>query len=214
MSPREFVFQIEEQWASKEPLTQVQTQTMIGKLSRFEDVQRQRILDWLLEHCKFRPKVPDIFDAARELGMLERTVQSSVDRHEWHRTDCRLCGGEGRLQVWQRFWNEGERRASSVTKIYRYGSLEAMEHKPEPGEYSFIFRCSCHAGDAPTLPQGWPRWSGNVHQSHLETPEAAKTEPTRQDFLRVGQVAGTARRQPEPKGGAWLEKQEELEDVL
>lgn len=210
MSPYDLVRGIEENW--RKEFSQVQIQTLVRKIDRFTEEQRDKIFDWLLENCKFAPKVPDIFDAARELNLLERQARSNVDQHEWHKTNCRLCGGEGRLQVWRRTWAENGYQHQSLTKIYPYAAIEAMEHKPEPGEYSFIYRCSCQAGDAATLPEKWPKWSGDVHPSYLKTREAQ--QPTRADLMLVKQIAGTARNQLEPRGGEWLERQDEQEELL
>ncbi len=88
MTPVEFVLALEEQWT---PLTPEQQRIYHNKLGRFSPDQLYEIFDELLDNCKYKPKIADIIDAARELSFL----QKSRERRTLGRKRCTTCEETG-----------------------------------------------------------------------------------------------------------------------
>jgi hypothetical protein len=74
-----------------------------------------------------------------------------------------MCEGEGRLYtVWSQYREIRDGEAVEMERLEHvmgYSSNRARQYRSRPGEYGFIARCSCPAGDAITLSRGWPKWS-------------------------------------------------------
>ena len=90
------------------------------------------------------------------------------------------------------------RTETGIKREVRFSTLRPYSDKRwigctlAPGECSFVFRCSCPAGDAPSLPTGWPKWNtereGQQTRSYQQEREIA-TRPERQGgFVSAGKV--------------------------
>ena len=88
MTPAEFVLAIEDYW---KPLAPKNQRLYVNKVGRFNPTQLDCIFDRLLEDCQWTPKIKDIFDAARNLGFL----QASIERKTLGNKACRFCEGIG-----------------------------------------------------------------------------------------------------------------------
>lgn len=152
-----FLTQCEEAFGGK-TYTLGQKAAFTEKCSRFTERELNRIYSDLLETSKYLPKIADVYDAARSMGMLD-TEERPV--HRWDATDCGLCRGEGRLMiVWHCFRElQGDRlkEIEELTQLMPYS--QGLDYKQKPNEYRSIFRCRCLAGDALTIPKSFPKWS-------------------------------------------------------
>jgi hypothetical protein len=133
------------------------------RLRRFSPEQLIQMLNALIDECRTFPSPADIAKAAEKLGYsaIDRTA---YQQHHWEPTDCKLCRGEGRLcVVWlatAEVRNDERKEAHALTQILPYQqSCASTGLKMGPGEYRTLFRCSCTAGDAVSLPKAWPKWS-------------------------------------------------------
>src|SRR6266704_6421918 len=98
MNTPDFLKKCAQAFPGKE-LTEDQVAIYTEKLARFDERQLNRIHAEIIETCKYFPKIADIYDAARSMGMLTVPEQPI---HHWQPTACGLCHGEGRLLiVWQ-----------------------------------------------------------------------------------------------------------------
>lgn len=142
--------------------TDEQRAAFLAKLDVFSDADLPRIYSGILEVCKKLPTVADIFSFAG--GWITQPRETKV--HTWIPTTCELCSGEGRIvTVWQRYFDRGRHRdCERLQHVMPYSSVEAVSYKPGDGEYVRFARCCCPAGDAATVPAGWPRWSHDVPQ--------------------------------------------------
>jgi hypothetical protein len=136
----------------------------MDKLSRFTAEQLAKLYEQLLEQCRVLPKIADVFEAARVLGLL--TIEAEFHPHRWEFKSCHLCHGEGRLlSVWLTYRDmtpKGPVPMQRLVKLFGYSTTEAAEYKLQPGEYHVFARCSCPAGEAPTVSKAWPRWKANI----------------------------------------------------
>ncbi len=150
-----FLKECSELWVGKE-LTPKQEEFYGLKLSRFSDKEIGKIFEWLTENCKFFPKIADIFEAARHCGFMDRVKEYKP--HTWTPTDCRLCGGSGQLSAFyeQLFDPINAKRYLELRKVMQFESSVPTARDHEWTHY--YFRCSCPAGEAPTLESGLPRW--------------------------------------------------------
>jgi hypothetical protein len=126
------------------------------KLRRFTNDELNAIFDKVLETTRNFPKIRDIYDAARDCGFLQ-TEMPQFRSHDWKESACNLCHGEGRLLViWQLAYEENgwEEHRLKVIRPYSAPEIETGAH-----DFRTLFRCQCSAGDASTIPAGWPKWS-------------------------------------------------------
>lgn len=191
MNADEFVLAIEDGWGKN--LTDKQSRRYVGYLTRFDGGQLERILEQLEQDCKYVPKIGHIHDAATTLG-FNSTQPRTTPLHEWEETNCRLCHGEGRIEViFEWMYDETLHPIRKLRRIFQYSGSERLDYRPVKGEYSYIFRCACLAGEAPGLSRKWPRW----HGSNELAPVTKQVERADEDDLRtVRQIAARARRQP------------------
>lgn len=136
------------------------------KLRRFSPQQLLEILNKVLEEAKYFPKVSEIYKAAQELGFLQQD-RDDFRAHRWRASDCRLCKGEGRLCVtWlvtSEIQNEQRVEVHALSRIIPYvESCDSKAFTLQKGEFRSLFRCSCLAGEAVTIPKSWPQWSRNI----------------------------------------------------
>lgn len=178
MSPNEFIRQIERTWDRE--LEADQALIYLRKLERFSDAELQAIFDRVIESSKYMPRIADIYSAATDLEMLAKPAADGSKSHTWERTDCKLCEGEGRLNVIMQT-TYGEATASGRDKTVRFADLGPYSDKKwigypwQEGFNSYIFRCSCEAGEAETIPKAWPRWDPDRHRR--ADVEAKEPEP-------------------------------------
>jgi hypothetical protein len=139
-----------------------------AKLQRFSDAERRGIYDWLLENCKFFPKIADIYEAARAAGYLDKVTEYRP--HQWTPTDCRLCGGSGLMAA---FWiqeftvgEHGKKQILRLNEIMPYHQSTATLNA-NPDNVRTVYRCRCDGGNAPALGKGIPKWSAD-HRSVIE----------------------------------------------
>ena len=160
MTSGEFLLRCEDLFPGK-ALTDAQAKVYHEKLSRFDSRQLAKILAGCLENCKFFPKIADIYESARSMGLLQAP---SERQHRWTPTDCPLCDGEGRLGVFWEFYREvrGEDsvEVNRLVKILPY--TKSFEYSRQSDQFRSIWRCRCSAGDVPTIPKAWPKWSNSV----------------------------------------------------
>lgn len=178
MTPQDFLLTLEEEWPGK-TLTDRQQESYLAKLARYSESQLDAIFERLLENCKFRPKVAHFYETADELGYHReaRTPKS----HTWEKTSCNLCAGEGRIYVFFAQLLEkteyGMQTRSELRRIMPYSAGSKALDQPRIEEngvrlHPFLFRCSCSAGDMPTLPRAWPKWdSSKDYDSRFEPEE-------------------------------------------
>ncbi len=156
MNSEQFLDRCSMMWPAK-PLNADQKVLYLDKLRRFDSQILDRVYEHLAENSKYFPKVADVFESARHCGLLEKPQEHRP--HRWQPTECRLCGGSGQLAVFyeQLFDPSHEKRELRLQRIMQYESSPATARQHDWTRY--YFRCSCPAGDVPTLPKGIPRWS-------------------------------------------------------
>ena len=141
--------------------TEGQKSAIAEKCLRFNERELNRIYSDLLENCRYLPKIADIYESARSMGLLQAP---SERQHRWTPTDCPLCDGEGRLGVFWEFYREvrGEDsvEVNRLVKILPY--TKSFEYSRQSDQFRSIWRCRCSAGDVPTIPKAWPKWSNSV----------------------------------------------------
>jgi hypothetical protein len=152
--------QLEEVQAAK-PLSDQQVMAYKTKLCRFTDHELDQIYDHVLEHCPRMPKIADLFESARELGLLSQRVQP-YEPHVWVPTNCNMCGGEGLCAVtWEMSF---EREEDAVYEVCVLKSIHGYSEGMKPGDagYRTIYRCKCAAAEAKGVPRGIPRWNTDI----------------------------------------------------
>lgn len=132
------------------------------KLWRFSDHQRQGIYDWVLENCKFFPKIADIYAGAMQLGYLAE--RHDYKPHLWEETDCGRCIGSGLMAAfWSQDFGKGEEtkgQTLTLKQIMPYHRSATFLNQ-NGGMVRSVFRCSCAAGLVTTLDKGIPRFNGD-----------------------------------------------------
>jgi hypothetical protein len=130
------------------------------KLKAFTEQDLDRIFEKVLEITRSFPKIKDIYDAARELGLLNVEHYNTV-KHQWQESECGFCRGEGRICIiWGCRMEErktGICEVRELTQVFPYS--KSFSYHLKPNEYRSIFRCQCAAGDVDTLPKSWPKWT-------------------------------------------------------
>lgn len=124
----------------------------LDRLQKFNHDQLDTLADKVVETCKTFPKVAHIFEAAKDAGMFSTRIRDTQGQ-EWEPTSCPDCQGEGRLLVIMKRDEEGIQRPIFVGKYSGGGHLNV---KPESGQYEWLFRCHCEAGDR--RPKAIARW--------------------------------------------------------
>lgn len=162
MTINEFLNKCEESFPGK-PYTTGQRAAFVQKLSRFSDDEVLRIYDQILTECKYPPKISDVYDAARILGMLAIDTTRTPHHHWTDSGTCGLCRGEGRLGMFWKFHyedrNNGRVEIQDLSQVMQYS--KSFDYQPKANEFRAVFRCQCFAGDAETLPKAWPKWTAS-----------------------------------------------------
>lgn len=167
-----------------------QGEEIYDRLQGFQDEQLNLIYKWLTLNVTKKPLLADIFNAARELGFLAKqprdTTQSPLT--DFEPTDCRLCGGQGLLQVIFSQWRDGEGKPyRRLEKVAAHN--ERIDYEIPEGERhdSYLYRCSCEAGERDGLPTKWPRWKVD----HYDTAGASDKRKAAGDVDGGPQSVGT-----------------------
>ena len=137
-------------------------------LERFDHEQIGQIFEQILNHCKVFPKVSHVMEQARELGFMS-TPPKVTQRFVWSKTDCSLCGGEGRLTVYYERYGQDEageriswkRRFVSLTPLRMQMSDSLLAEHRKRTIYPYYYRCSCPVG-RDIKPRQVPRWGGTA----------------------------------------------------
>ncbi len=157
MTIGEFMNACEDSFGGKS-YTSGQRGAIESKCSRFDERELNRIFAELLETCRYLPKIADIYDSARYLGMLHTPERPP---HRWQPADCGMCHGEGRLGIiWHCFMEErptGIVEIQELVQVFQYS--KQFDYKLKINEYRSIFRCKCWAAEAETIPRGFPQWT-------------------------------------------------------
>jgi hypothetical protein len=142
-------------WPQSE-LTNKQREFYEIKLSQFSDKEVSSLFAWLTDHCKYFPKIADIYEAARHCGFTDRVKPYAP--HKWEAAECRLCGGSGQLAVFyeQSFDPENGFRLLTLKRVMQFQASQGVIKTTDWTRY--YFRCQCELGDASTLEKGLPRW--------------------------------------------------------
>lgn len=166
MNTNYFLERIEEILPPGKPLTGTQLMGYREKLARFEPVQLDVLCEAVIENCKFWPKIADIYEQARLLGMLNRERQDVP--HTWVTTDCLRCAGSGLVAAfWSQEFELGEQGKVQILRLhylmpyYTHWSYQQQDHD----DILFVHRCDCSAGEAKTLPLGVPRWRQDIPET-------------------------------------------------
>ncbi len=156
MNFESFVDRCNELWPGKE-LSREQLVIYREKLSQYEFREVGKIYEWLRDNAKFFPKIADIVEAAKHCGFSDRV--QAYEPHRWHATECRLCGGSGKLGVFFEILTNRE-TGGILRNLKRVMQYEASEptNRLNQDWTRFVFRCDCPAGDAKTLEMGIPKW--------------------------------------------------------
>ena len=167
MRPAEMLRKLQDVYGGRKvKLMAAAEEALTSKMVRFSPDQLDAIYEKILDECKYFPKPADIYSAARDLGFVDKGPQYKASTpHAWSAGSCSLCRGEGRIAVYfEAYAVETERgieQRRRRTRIFPYTAPERIDYDYKqrgPLEYSSIARCSCAAGDAPTLPHDIPRW--------------------------------------------------------
>ncbi len=166
MQPSELVLALEDYFGQRLP--QLQSEFLVKKMSRFSESQLQQIYEKALETCKYlfarkANPIAQLFDVAAELGFVSKPT-AEFKPHAWQGTDCRLCAGSGMIAVFFEPYLTTEKKLERrITRMMPYAGLNTTDYQYEHlNEYCSMSRCSCSAGDADTLPRGWPKLKASM----------------------------------------------------
>lgn len=176
MTAKQFIEKIEEAWEKELPAAQ--PSIWLRRLGRFDEAQLDKLFDEVMVSVRYFPRTLEpIWTVARESGLFNDDDRKArtTGIHLWEPTSCKLCGGDGRLIVYMAVLYEtddtGRRERRQLRRIFRASDGSAIQdYAAQPEELAFLFRCSCSAGDAETLPEGWPKWQGSVKSKSEEVP--------------------------------------------
>lgn len=166
MTKDQFINNLRADFNQSKPLSERQLEIYSDKLNRFTHKQLQQIYDHLLAIYDRQglPRLAAIFAAANEIG-VDESRRTTPGVHEWTPTDCKLCKGEGRIQmVWSSMYIHAERESLEETRLERiFAYSDCGDYKLASGEHFVSARCACPAGEASaTLPKAWPQWRGDA----------------------------------------------------
>ena len=163
MTSKEFVEEFEK--LNEKKLTTDQLAIYREKLRRFSSEELNAIYDKVLEEAKYFPKISEIYKTALGLGYLSTADLTTITTiHQWEPSNCRRCTGEGRLCVtWTLAYDDNRREVHTLSRIVPYSWTASLTLARD--EFTSLFRCDCVAGDAPTIPKKWPRWSTTMKRA-------------------------------------------------
>jgi len=202
MTTGDFISNIESMWSRKVPAESLLAYEEL--LDGFDDWRLQELLNRVLSDNTYFPKPKDIWVAAKELGFFKSADKRSrtTSIHTWQPSNCKLCSGDGRLTVFMAVLYEtdevGQRHQKlKLRRIFRASDYPAIaDYQPELEEHDFLFRCSCPAGDADSLPRNWPKWKGG---SGSYQPVGREHEPVSRGSLAAVQDMAEKARQQKPR---------------
>jgi hypothetical protein len=167
----EFLAEIEEYWGGK-PMNDKARQITAEELNKsFGPDQWDPLFRAVVRSSgRFMPKLGEIITCAAENGIV-KSEKTAKDFTTWKPTDCKLCQGEGLLNVvFRTELTKDRRRVKTFVSLQRHGIVGgALGDR----ENQYLFRCSCSAGDDERLCKSWPKW-----QRPEERPRAPR--PSRQ----------------------------------
>ena len=176
----------------------VQRDALRRKLRHRTQEQLAAMLEWLIDHCKFRPELSEYHDAAVELGFESSQIRPSSKRYEWEPTSCKFCAGEGLLRVIMLHeynfdsQNTGKRSRRFID-LGGYSDLKWFGYKFLEGYTSYVFRCCCSAGDLQQHPTAWPKWQDRYYGSvFISRPSESKKQES--GFKTFGSAVPTLKR--------------------
>lgn len=159
-----FLERIEEVLPPGKQQTALQMAAYREKLARFDSSQLALLCEAVIENCKFWPKIADIYEQARNLGMLNGTRQD--EPHVWTPTNCLRCGGSGLLAAfWSQEFEIGESGKTQILRLHYLMPYHQSGNYAARGDHDDVrmaYRCDCPSGEAKTLPAGVKRWKPDV----------------------------------------------------
>lgn len=162
-----FLERIEEILPPGKPQTATQLFAYREKLARFNEGQLDQLCEAVIENCKFWPKIADIYEQARNLGLL--LVERQDRPHVWTPTDCVKCAGSGLVAAfWSQEFEIGENGKTQILKLHYvmpYYTSSDYANRRDNDDVRSVNRCDCSAGEAKTLPRGVKRWNPDVPQT-------------------------------------------------
>lgn len=160
MNPQTFVEYMNEQMPPAKPLSTSQLWKMKERLAKYSEPELDRLAESVIDNCKFFPKIPDLLEQAKALG-IPATI-SEYRPHTWEPTDCQRCAGSGRLAVFwsQEFEMDGDakRQILRLHYILPYHESGKYARRNDHDDIRTAHRCDCPAGEMKTLERGLPRW--------------------------------------------------------
>ncbi len=165
MTPSDFTGTLESFYNWSPP--DIQRRAYEDRLSRFDTASLDQLAIAVIDNSKWFPKIAEILSIAQANSIWPKRAAARATTHDWEKTDCPLCEGEGRLVVVMRHYytptlnalgeTKGFHEQRDVANIYPYCTPRgSIPHAA--GDYTYIFRCFCDAALAATVPQWIPRW--------------------------------------------------------
>ncbi len=128
-----------------------QRDAYMDRLRRFDEHHLEKLAAAVVDNCKWFPKIVEILDVAMKENIWPKRAATKDGNHTWEKTECPLCGGEGRLVG---IYN----RESQPVNVFPY-STPRGDIPYVHGDYQYIFRCRCGAEKVPTIPKWIPQWT-------------------------------------------------------
>lgn len=154
----------------------------------FSFEQRDEIYQYLVKHTLKFPVIADYYNAARECGFLASHIRDTTTSLfvGYEPTSCRLCGGEGVLRVIKSGWFD-EDTGKMYLRVERVGQYSRLDNDVPGPTYSFVYRCSCDAGDRKEIPKRWTKWRSGKREDEEEISwkrrQAGETNEDEQDEI-------------------------------
>ena len=160
MTPAAFVMELKRRFP-RAKLTAGQEAAFCSQVSRFRP--DMELADTLWEH------VQTVWPSGADIAKHARRSSGQTDRrskvHAWPESDCRHCGGEGRITLFGEmlYGTQGAMDEFHVELVGGYSSAATVRFKRDHGVtlVEMFARCACPAGDAETL-WAYPKWSGTM----------------------------------------------------
>ncbi len=131
-----------------------------AKLRRFSDSELDKLCEAVIENCRFWPKIADIYEQARGLGLFAKAQEYRP--HVWEPTDCRMCGGSGLVATfWSQEFEETDEGRFEILRLHYmmpYHTSAKSHQQRDHDDVLAVNRCSCVAGNVVTLDKGIPKW--------------------------------------------------------
>lgn len=172
MTPEQFMQSIAPFYSRK--LTPLQRQAYLRALEplAFSD-KLDKLAEQIPARCKQFPSVATIFEVAEKHVRGAKRQSLPTDKpHRWETTDCHHCQGEGVITVfWTHMYQIEPYMRDELTEpvVFPNSSREVSTYRRQHRlQVQTLFRCSCPAGQAETIPSAWPRWDGRqIHRRSI-----------------------------------------------